>query len=135
MSESSSICSTTVSTDTFSSSKEKPMISLKIPKATGSFLYSVFQNKPSIVIVERMRLKRSSKLVVSSRGFTSSITRDIAITTFFGFFAALAFAFAAAAAAVASSSSSPKRSRSSSYFAALGAAFAPAHESLTESAK
>jgi len=54
--------------------------------------------------------------VVSSSGFTSSMTRDIAITTFFGFFALAAFAFALASAAAfsSSSSSSPKRSRSSS---------------------
>jgi hypothetical protein len=42
-----SIFSTISSTETFSSSNENPIISLKIPKATGSFLYSVFQNKPS----------------------------------------------------------------------------------------
>ena len=52
---------------------------------------------------------------MSSSGLTSSITRDIAMTTFFGFLALAAAAEALAAAAAApSSESSPKRSRSSS---------------------
>merc|ERR1712147_555732 len=42
-----SILSTISSTEVFSSSQEKPIRSLKIPKATGSFLYSVFQKRPS----------------------------------------------------------------------------------------
>lgn len=55
---------------------------------------------------------------MSSRGLTSSITRDIAITSFFFFPAA--YALAAAAAALAASASSPlsspnKSSISSSY--------------------
>jgi hypothetical protein len=57
---------------------------------------------------------------VSSRGFTSSITKDIAITSFF--FLPVAYSFAALAAAVAASaspSSSPNKSSiSSSFFSA-----------------
>jgi hypothetical protein len=61
------------------------MINLKIPKATGSFLYSVFQKRPSYFISLKIFLATSSRFIVSSRGFTSSITRDIAITSFFFF--------------------------------------------------
>ena len=58
---------------------------------------------------------------MSSRGFTSSITNDIAITSFFFLPAACYFAaFAAAAAASASPSSSPNKSSTSSSFLAAG---------------
>ena len=58
---------------------------------------------------------------MSSRGFTSSITNDIAITSFFFLPAAYYFAaFAAAAAASASPSSSPNKSSISSSFLAAG---------------
>jgi hypothetical protein len=98
---------------------------LKIPKATGSFLYSVYQNKPSYFISVNNFWAKSSRFVVSSRGFTSSITRDIAVTSFFTFLFAASFAisaifFAAAAADSSSPSSSPnKSSKSSSFFYSL----------------
>lgn len=115
MSSKASIFSTMSSTETFSSSRENPITSLNIPKATGSFLYSVFQKRPSYVISLIQRLAKTSKSVVSSKGLTSSRTRDIAITTFF-FFLAPSFAFFAASAAAlavsSSSSSSPNRSSS-----------------------
>lgn len=45
-----SILSTMSSTETFSSSHANPTISLKIPKATGTFLDSPPQINPSYVI-------------------------------------------------------------------------------------
>jgi len=58
---------------------------------------------------------------VSSRGFTSSITNDIAITSFFFLPAAYSLAaLAAAAAASTSPSSSPNKSSISSSFLATG---------------
>jgi len=81
-----STLSTISSTETFSSSRENPTISLKIPKATGSFLYSVFQKSPSYVIFLKRCAARVSRFVVSSTGLTSSMTIDIAITFFFSFF-------------------------------------------------
>jgi len=66
------------------------------------------------------------------------MTRDIAITTFFGFLALAAFAFAAAAAAAAasSSSSSPKRSSiSSSLASAVSVATTYGQAFLTASVK
>mmetsp|Transcript_12769 Transcript_12769/g.19775 ORF Transcript_12769/g.19775 Transcript_12769/m.19775 type:complete len:214 (+) Transcript_12769:73-714(+) len=129
-SSSSSIFSITPSTETFSSSRENPTMSLKIPKATGSFLYSVFQKRPSWVSSVNILLARSSRLMVSSRGLTSSITRDIATAFFFSFFflaSSLAFLAASLAASASSSSSSPKRSRSSSssFFSTFFSAFLP----------
>jgi hypothetical protein len=75
------------------------------------------------LISEKSFLAKSSRFVVSSRGLTSSITRDMAITSFFTFFFAASFAssatFFAAAADSSSASSSPNKSSKSSSFLAL----------------
>jgi hypothetical protein len=67
---------------------------------------------------------KSSRFVSESKGFTSNITEDFAITGALTFF--LPFSFAAAAAFLAaspSSSSSPNKSSTStsSFFSAFGA--------------
>jgi len=85
------------------------------PKATGSYLYSVFQKRPFCSIL-RISAARSSRLISSLQGLTSHVIRDFASTTYFLFLLKPYFALTAASAATlwVSSLSSPNKSRSSS---------------------
>lgn len=120
----SSISSATSSVETFSSSMAAPITILKTPKATGSFLNSVFHYRPSILIFSMIYFPSTSRSVSGPYGFTSQITRDLATgAAFFGFLdssAALLSCFLASAASSSSESSESKRpissSNSSSFF-------------------
>lgn len=86
----------------------------------GSFLYSVFQDKPSILIF-KIFAANSSRLVSSPHGFTSHTIIDLATGAAFTFFSfsLAAFFFSSSFALVSSSLSSANGSKSSSYFLAL----------------
>ena len=93
------------------------MTILNTPYATGSFLYSVFQTRPSMATSLSTFFASSSRSVSGPQGLISRMTSDFATTTFF-FFAALAFSALAASSAAASSfpsSSSANGSNSSSF--------------------
>ena len=119
------IFSSTRSVDTFASSTTAPITILKTPYAIGSFLYSVFQLRPSIVI-PMILAASASRSVSSPHGFTSQTMIDLAIGGTLAFLASAPFAFNASAAAASSSPPSANGSKSSSSYFLAGAAWAGA---------
>ena len=83
-----------------------PITILNTPKATGSFLNSVFQNKPSCLISSHNLLPSLSRSTSGPQGLTSRITRDLATGgAFFFFYPSWAFFKSFFAASFSASSS------------------------------
>ena len=101
----------------------QPMTILKTPYATGSFLNSVFQTRPSCVISFKILAPRASRSFSGPHGLTSKMTIDLATGGAFFFFAALASSAFFASAALASSSSSSPSANGSKSSSSSGATF------------
>merc|ERR1712228_1101610 len=98
-SSNSHILSIKSSVETLSSSIVAPIMILNTPKATGSFLNSVFHQSPSMTISSQSFLPSASRSTSGPQGLTSKMTRDLA--TGGGFFPFLAFEAYSARAALA----------------------------------